>query len=123
LTGTAWNFDEGAEIAPGLHAVRLLGGGRKHEAYLSWSDRLFALVVVKILRPHVVEDTSARRQIASEARALLALQHPVLPRCFGAAADAERPHLVLEFLEGPRLSTLIRKQGSLAIPADRPEHR
>jgi hypothetical protein len=44
-----------------------------------------------------------------------ALQHPVLPRCFGAATDGDRAHIVLEFLEGPRLSTLIRKQGSLAI--------
>jgi serine/threonine protein kinase len=115
VTDTAWGFDEGEEIAPGLHAAKLLGGGHAHEAYLAWDDRLFALVVVKILRPHVVDDPSARQQIASEARALLALQHPVLPRCFGASADGERPHLVLEFLEGPRLSTLIRKQGSLAM--------
>jgi eukaryotic-like serine/threonine-protein kinase len=115
MTDRAWDFGEGDEIAPGLPAVRLLGGGRKHEAYLAWSDRLFALVVVKILRPHVVDDPSARRQIASEARALFALQHPVLPRCFGASEDGERPHLVLEFLEGPRLSTLIRRQGSLAM--------
>ncbi|MGH7539814.1 MAG: serine/threonine-protein kinase [Gemmatimonadota bacterium] len=111
----AWDFDEGDQIGPGLHAVRLLGGGHRHEAYLAWDDRLFALVVVKILRPNVVDEPSARRQIAAEARALAALQHPVLPRCFGDATDGERPHVVLEFLEGPRLSTLIRKQGSLAI--------
>ncbi len=115
MTDTAWRFEEGDEIAPGLFATKLLGGGSKHEAYLAWDDRLFALVVVKILRPHVADDASARRQIASEAGALLALQHPVLPRCFGASADGDRPHLVLEFLEGPRLSTLIRKQGTLAM--------
>ncbi|MGH2679268.1 MAG: serine/threonine-protein kinase [Actinomycetota bacterium] len=115
LTETTWGFDEGDEIAPGLFASRLLGGGRKHEAYLAWDDRLFALVVVKILRPHVAEEVSARRQIASETRALSALQHPVLPRCFGGSEDGDRPHLVLEFLEGPRLSTLIRKQGALAM--------
>jgi serine/threonine protein kinase len=115
VTDTAWRFEEGDEIAPGLFATKLLGGGSKHEAYLAWDDRLFALVVVKILRPHVVDDASARRQIADEAGALVALQHPVLPRCFGAYADGDRPYLVLEFLEGPRLSTLIRKQGALAM--------
>jgi eukaryotic-like serine/threonine-protein kinase len=32
-------------------------------------------------------------------------------RSFGADLDGERPHLVLELVEGPRLSTLIRRYG------------
>jgi eukaryotic-like serine/threonine-protein kinase len=114
-TGKAWGFDEGEEIVPGRYAVRLLGGGRGHEAYLAWDDRLFSLVVAKLLRPHRVDDPSARSQIAAEAGAYAALQHPVLPRSFGAVLDGGRPHLVLEFLEGPRLSTLLRRQGTLAL--------
>jgi serine/threonine protein kinase len=114
-TPRTWGFDEGEEIAPGRFAVSLLGGGRGHEAYLAWDDRLFSLVVAKILRPHRVDDQAARRQLAAEADAYAALQHPVLPRSFGAVLDGGRPHLVLEFLDGPRLSTLVRKQGSLAV--------
>jgi serine/threonine protein kinase len=110
-----WDFHEGEEVAPGRHALELLGGGRGHEAYLAWDDRLFGLVVAKLLRPHLVKDPSARRQLAAEARAYSALQHPVLPRSFGADLHGPRPHLVLEFLEGPRLSTLVRKHGSLAM--------
>jgi serine/threonine protein kinase len=110
-----WGFDEGEEIAPGRYAMRLLGGGRGHEAYLAWDDRLFSLVVAKLLRPHRVDDPLARSQIAAEAGAYAALQHPVLPRSFGAFLDGGKPHLVLEFLEGPRLSTLLRRQGTLAV--------
>lgn len=113
--GRTWAFDEGEEIVPGRSALRLLGGGRAHEAYLAWDDRLFSLVVAKILRPDRVDDPSARRQIAAEAEAYATLHHPVLPRAFDAPLDGARPHLVLEFLDGPRLSTLLRKQGSLAI--------
>src|SRR5688572_20822553 len=109
-TGRTWAFEEGEEIAPGRSAVRLLGGGRGYEAYLAWDDRLLSLVVAKILRPHVVAEQAARRQLAAEAGAYAALQHPVLPRSFGAVLDGGRPHLVLEFLDGPRLSTLVRKQ-------------
>jgi eukaryotic-like serine/threonine-protein kinase len=112
---TSWGFGEGDEIVPGRHAVQLLGGGRAHEAYLAWDDRLFSLVVAKILRPHLVDNEDARRQITAEASAFAALQHPVLPRCFGGPIDGARPHLALEFLEGPRLSTLLRKHGSLAV--------
>ena len=112
---STWGFDEGEEIAPGRSAVQLLGGGRGHEAYLAWDERLYGLVVAKILRPHRVNDPAARRQIAAEAHAYAALQHPVLPRSFGAVLDGGKPHLVLEFLDGPRLSTLVRKQGVLGV--------
>jgi serine/threonine-protein kinase len=110
-----WEFREGEQISPGLHALRLLGGGHRYEAYLAWHDAMLAVVVVKILRPDQVEEGSALRGLAAEARALGRLDHPVLLRCFGAVLDGPRPHLVLEFLEGPRLSTLLRKYGPLAL--------
>jgi eukaryotic-like serine/threonine-protein kinase len=110
-----WAFHEGDEIAPRLHHVELLGGGRRHEACLAWDDRLHALVVAKVLRPASAGEAPARRRLAAEAAALRTLQHPVLPRCFGSDVEGERPHLVLEFLEGPRLSTLIRTQGAIAL--------
>jgi serine/threonine protein kinase len=107
----SWRFAEGDEIAPGRHAVRLLGGGHRYEAYLAWHDELLTLVVAKILRPHLVDDPRARSALDTEARALASLDHPVLVRSFGHSLDGARPHLVLEFLDGPRLSTLIRRYG------------
>src|ERR687896_1488910 len=108
LVMTAWNFPEGDEIAPGLRAVRLLGGGRRYEAHLAWADPLRALVVVKVLRPGHVGDLEPLRR---EARMLRALAHPMLLRSYGAQLGGERPHLVLEHIEGPRLSTLMRRYG------------
>ena len=43
------------------------------------------------------------------------LDHPVIVRGFDAVLDGPRPHLVLEHLEGPRLSTLIRRYGPLPV--------
>jgi serine/threonine protein kinase len=109
-----WKFRPGDAIDPGRHALKLLGGGERYEAYVAWDDRLHHPVVVKVLRRHLVDDPMARAAIAAEADALERLQHPVLVRSFGASLDTDRPHLVLEFLDGPRLSTLIRKYGPLA---------
>ena len=105
-----WGFSEGDEIGPGRHAVRPLGGGHRYEAWLAWDARLRALVVAKLLRPEQAGDTGARRTLAAEARLLERLAHPLLVRSFGVHTG-ERPHLVLEFVEGPRLSTLIRRFG------------
>lgn len=105
---SAWGFAEGDEIAPGVSAVRLLGGGRRYEAYLAWDDRLLSLVVAKILRPALTDDGHARDAMAAEAATLRRLRHPVIVRAFDAVTDGERPHLLLEHVDGPRLSTLIR---------------
>ena len=43
------------------------------------------------------------------------LNHPVLVRSFDADLSGPRPHVVLEHLEGPRLSTLLRKYGPLPL--------
>jgi len=104
----SWGFAEGDEIARGLHAVRLLGGGNVYEAYLAWADDLLALVVAKILRPDRVDRPAALAAIAAEASLLETLSHPVLVRSFGATVHGPRPHVVLEYLDGPRLSTLLR---------------
>lgn len=110
---TSWGLEEGDLIAPGLHVLRLLGGGSRYEAYLAFDDRLHYVVVAKVIRPASVGDTSALRGLRREAEILGSLQHPVIPRVLSAKLDGDRPHLVLEMIEGPRLSTILRKFGSL----------
>jgi eukaryotic-like serine/threonine-protein kinase len=106
---SSWGFHEGDEIALGRYATRLLGGGRRYEAYLAWDDAMRTLVVVKIVRPGLLDSEGALRGLAGEARALASLSHPAIVRMFDAVLEGDRPHLVLEFLDGPRLSTLARR--------------
>jgi len=109
----AWGLREGDAIAPRRLAVTLLGGGERYETYLAWDEHLLSLVVVKIVRPHLVEDEHALGGLAAEAELVERLRHPVIVRGLDAVLDGPRPHLVLEHLEGPRLSRVIRKQGAL----------
>lgn len=112
-TERSWRFAEGAEFAPGRHALQRLGGGHRYEAYLAFDDHMHAIVVAKLVRPHLVEDEHTLEGLRAEAGMLTRLHHPVVLRCFGAKLDGPVPHLVLEHLEGPRLSTLIRREGPL----------
>ena len=115
----SWGFAEGDEIAPRRRAVSLLGGGYRYEAWLAWDEHIRSLVVAKVVRPDQTGDAVARRTLAREAAMLNRLAHPLLVRSFGSDPDGPRPHLVLEFVEGPRLSTLIRRFGLIleqAVP-------
>jgi len=108
-----WNLEAGDEIAPGRHALKKLGGGYRYEAYLVWDEKLYSIVVAKVVRPNLVEDERALRGLKGEFELLWRLNHPVILRAFDAVLDGPRPHLALEHLEGPRLSTLVRKYGWL----------
>ena len=110
---SSWGFVEGEEIAPGLLALDLLGGGSRYEAYLAFDERLRYVVVAKVLRPDHVDDESALRGLRREADILASLNHPVIIRLLDARPDGARPYLVLELAEGPRVSTIIRRFGRL----------
>jgi serine/threonine protein kinase len=113
--GATWGFQEGDVICEGRFALRLLGGGTRYEAYLAHDERLLSLVVVKILRPARASDPASLEGLATEYGALQVLNHPAIGRSFDAVLEGARPHIVLEFVEGPRLSTLVRKFGPLPL--------
>jgi len=110
-----WGFAEGDDITAGRYVLQRLGGGRRYEAYLAHDENLLSLVVVKILRPDRVGNENALRGLREEFQVLRRLNHPSIARGFDAVLDGNRPHIVLEFLDGPRLSTLIRKYGHLPL--------
>jgi serine/threonine protein kinase len=109
-----WRFSEGEPIAAELSALRLLGGGTAYEAWLAFDEVTYAAVVVKLLRPGQVDDPASLRGLRREAQTLERVNHPAIARGLRAVLDGDRPHLVLEALDGPRLSTLVRRFGPLA---------
>jgi eukaryotic-like serine/threonine-protein kinase len=110
-----WNLEGGTPIGEGRWVLERLGGGSRYEVYLVWDDRLFALMVAKILRPDQTEDARALRELRREAEVLERLAHPVLVRGFGAVLDGPYPHVLLEHLEGPTLRRLIKRHGALPV--------
>jgi eukaryotic-like serine/threonine-protein kinase len=111
---TGWELAAGDQVVPGRVVHRLLGGGRAYEAYLVFDEVLHHGAVAKLLRPDRVGDPAAVRALSREAELLDSLRHPVIVRSFDAVVDGDRPHLLLEHLEGPRLSSLVRRHGPLA---------
>jgi eukaryotic-like serine/threonine-protein kinase len=110
---SSWGLAEGAEIAPGRSVLQAIGGGHRYEVYLVWDEKLFSIMVAKVLRPDLAESKSALRGLQREADALGRLAHPVLLRGFGAALEGPYPHVLVEHLEGPTLRRLIRRGGPL----------
>lgn len=111
---SSWHFAEGDAITPELTAQRLLGGGSAYEAYLAFDEITYGPVVVKVVRPAEADDERTVRALVREATALDVAHHPVVVRGLRHDAEGPRPHLVLEHVEGPSLSRLIRRHRRLS---------
>lgn len=114
MGAASWHLREGDEITPELTAMRLLGGGSAYEAYLAHDEITLAPVVVKVLRPDQVDDASSLRGLAREVETIARANHPVVVRGLRHVLDGDRPHVVLENIDGPRLSSLLRRHGTLS---------
>ena len=110
---TSWHLAEGDHITPELTVLRRLGGGFAYEVFLAFDDVTYVPVVVKVVRPDQVRDEHTLKGLRREVEALAAVNHPVVARGLRHDLEAERPHVVLQHIEGPRLSTLIRRHGRL----------
>lgn len=110
----SWHLAEGDAITADLTAMKLLGGGSAYEAYLAFDEITYAPVVVKVLRPTEVDDERSLDGLDREIRALEIANHPVVVRGLRHELSGPRPHVVLELVDGPRLSSLIRRHGRLS---------
>ena len=113
MSKETWGLSEGDQITPELTALRLLGGGSPYEAFLAFDEDTYGPVVLKLVRPDQVDDSGSLRGLCREVEALATVNHPVVVRGLRHEVTGPRPHIVLEHIEGPRLSTLIRRQGPL----------
>ena len=109
----SWALEPGDAVTEELTAIKLLGGGAAYEAFLAFDDVTYAPVVVKLVRPAQVADEATLRGLRREVEMLDRVNHPAVVRGLRAQLDGERPHVVLEQLDGPRLSSLIRRYGAL----------
>jgi serine/threonine protein kinase len=112
----SWEFEPGAEIAPGRSVLRSLGGGSRYEVFLVWEERMLAPLAAKVLRPDQVDEERALRDLRREAEALERLRHPVLIRGFGAVLEGPYPHVLVEHFDGDTLRRLIKRGGPLGLP-------
>jgi serine/threonine-protein kinase len=108
-----WGLLDGDPITPELTMMRLLGGGSAYEAFLAFDEITYGPVVVKVVRPARVTDEATLRGLRREVDTLDRVNHPAVVRALRAELGGPRPHVVLEHLDGPRLSTLVRRYGAL----------
>jgi eukaryotic-like serine/threonine-protein kinase len=91
----------------------LIGQGGMGRVYLAQDTRLNRRVALKILAPERINNPRAIARFQREARVGAQLQHENLVRIYDFGVSNGRYYLVMEYIEGKTIGTLISEQGSI----------
>jgi serine/threonine-protein kinase len=98
-------------------AVRLLGEGGMGRVYLARQLDLGRQVVVKVMHDEVAADPKFRERFQRETLLMARFQHPYVVTLYDATLDdPEGPCIVMEYIRGVTLDTLLLRNGRLSPP-------
>ncbi len=94
---------------------RKIGEGGMARVYIGRDLRLNRRVAVKIPHPHIIADSDFLSRFRHEAQAAAMLTHPNLVDVYDVGQDGDIHYIVMEYVEGTDLKTLINREAPLPI--------
>ena len=95
--------------------IKSIGEGGMANVYLAWDTILEREVAVKLLRGDLSDDEKFVRRFQREANAASSLRHPNIVEMYDVGEDDGKYFIVMEYVNGKTLKSLIKKRGALNI--------
>lgn len=105
----------GQKINDRYEIIRNIGEGGMANVYLAIDTILNRKVAVKILRGDLATDEKFVRKFQREASAASNLDHPNIVGIYDVGEDDGNYYIVMEYVEGQTLKSLIKRRGSLTL--------
>lgn len=107
---------KGQKINDRYEIIRNIGEGGMANVYLALDTILNRKVAVKVLRGDLATDEKFVRKFQREASAASNLDHPNIVGIYDVGEDNGNYFIVMEYVEGQTLKSLIKRRGSLTLP-------
>ena len=107
---------KGQKINDRYEIIRSIGEGGMANVYLAEDTILNRKVAVKILRGDLANDEKFVRRFQREAISASSLSHPNIVEMYDVGEDDGKYFIVMEYVEGKSLKSLIKKRGGLTLP-------
>jgi serine/threonine protein kinase len=94
-----------------------LGAGGMGQVFKAWHRRMDRIVAIKMLPTAITKDPAAIARFEQEVRAAAKLNHRQIVSAYDADQADGTHFLVMEYVEGSNLSTVVKKRGPLSVIA------
>lgn len=106
---------KGQKIDGRYQIIRTIGEGGMANVYLAYDTILDREVAVKVLRGDLASDDKFVKRFQREAKAASSLNHPNIVEMYDVGEDNGNYFLVMEYVDGRTLKSLIKKRGALSL--------
>lgn len=106
---------EGTLLNDRYRLLELIGSGGMAVVYKGLDTLLHRPVAIKILREAYAGDPAFVARFQREARAAARLDHPNIVTVYDVGQDGNRHYIVMEYVDGEDLKSLIRRVGRLSV--------
>lgn len=103
----------GRVIGSRYRVDQIVARGGMATVYLALDDRLDRRVALKVIHPHLANDSSFREKFIREAKIAAKLSHPNLVNVFDQGEDGEIAFMAMEFVSGITLRDALKDFGAL----------
>ena len=107
---------KGQKINDRYQILKTIGEGGMANVYLAHDVILDREVAVKVLRGDLANDEKFVRRFQREAISASSLSHPNIVEMYDVGEDDGNYYIVMEYVEGKTLKSLIKKRGALTLP-------
>ena len=107
---------KGDKINDRYQIIKTIGEGGMANVYLAKDTILDRNVAVKVLRGDLADDEKFVRRFQREALSASKLNHPNIVEMYDVGEDDGRYYIVMEYVNGKTLKSLVKKRGALTLP-------
>ncbi|HST55639.1 MAG TPA: protein kinase [Solirubrobacteraceae bacterium] len=93
-----------------------IGHGGMSTVYRAFDTVLERQVAIKLMNREIASDSDQLERFRREARSVAQLSHPHIVSVIDAGEEDNTPYIVLEYVDGETLKSLIQRDGPLDIP-------
>lgn len=108
--------NKGKIIGGRYKILDLVGHGGMADIFLAWDQTLERQVAIKILGNDYSFDEAFKSRFIFEAKAAANLSHINIVTVHDFGFEGENPYLVMEYIQGTDMKSLILEQGKLPVP-------
>ena len=109
-------INKGQMLAGRYQIISTIGEGGMANVYLAHDTILNREVAVKVLRGDLADDEKFVRRFQREAISASSLIHPNIVEMYDVGEDNGNYYIVMEYINGRTLKSLIKKRGALTLP-------
>ena len=105
--------ESGTILGGRYRVIAAIGQGGMATIYRALDTQLGREVAIKLLRPEYLQDPDFGSRFRQEAQNAASLSHPNVVTVFDYGEDPSGPFIVMEYVDGEDLATILRRNGAL----------